>query len=230
MAQQADQSPLAAHAATPAELRERIAAERAGTPFLVLRDGAARQRLLVLEPATKRVTIGRGTGNDMALEWDTEVSRLHAELECLGGEWTVSDDGLSRNGSFLNGQRISGRHRLRDGDVLRVGRTRIAYRLPESADSRPTVAAGSRPELPQLSATQRAVLAALCRPYKDSELATPATNQQIADELFLSVDAVKAHLRTLFGYFGVQHLPQNQKRSYLAMRALQDGVVSRRDL
>ena len=168
--------------------------------------------------------------NDVALEWDTEVSRLHAELECLGGEWTVADDGLSRNGSFLNGQRISGRQRLRDGDVLRVGRTQIAYRVPESAESSPTVAAGSRPELPELSATQRAVLAALCRPYKDTELATPATNQQIAEELYLSIDAVKAHLRTLFGYFGVQHLPQNQKRSYLAMRALQDGVVSRRDL
>ena len=54
--------------------------------------------------------------------------------------------------------------------------------------------------------------------------------QQIASELYLSVDAVKAHLRTLFGYFGVEHLPQNQKRSYLAMRALQDGVVARRDL
>jgi DNA-binding NarL/FixJ family response regulator len=74
------------------------------------------------------------------------------------------------------------------------------------------------------------VLVALCRPYKDTELATPATNQQIADELYLSVDAVKAHLRTLFGYFSVEHLPQNQKRSYLAMRALQDGVVARRDL
>jgi DNA-binding NarL/FixJ family response regulator len=114
--------------------------------------------------------------------------------------------------------------------VLRVGRTSIAFRVPESPDSRPTVAAGSRAELPALSATQRAVLAALCRPYKETELATPATNQQIADELYLSVDAVKAHLRTLFGYFGVQDLPQNQKRSYLAMRALQDGVVSRRDL
>lgn len=230
VAQQADQSPLAAHAATPAELRERIEAERAGSPFLVLRDGAGSQRLLVLVAETTRVTIGRGTGNDVALGWDTEVSRLHAELECLGGEWTVSDDGLSRNGTFLNGQRISGRQRLRDGDVLRVGRTHIAYRVPESADSSPTVAAGSRPELPELSSTQRAVLAALCRPYKDTELATPATNQQIADELFLSIDAVKAHLRTLFGYFGVQQLPQNQKRSYLAMRALQDGVVSRRDL
>jgi pSer/pThr/pTyr-binding forkhead associated (FHA) protein len=227
---QADQSPLAAHAATPAELRERIEAERAGTPFLVLRDGGGAQRLFVLDPVKERVTVGRSAGNDVALPWDTEVSRLHAELERLGDEWTAADDGLSRNGSFVNGQRISGRHRLRDGDVLRVGRTQIAFRVPESPDSRPTVVAGSRAELPALSATQRAVLAALCRPYKDTELATPATNQQIADELFLSVDAVKAHLRTLFGYFGVQHLPQNQKRSYLAMRALQDGVVSRRDL
>ncbi|HEX4365086.1 MAG TPA: FHA domain-containing protein [Solirubrobacteraceae bacterium] len=229
-ARHGDQSPLAAHAATPAELRERIEAEREGTPFLVLRDGDGSQRLFVLDLDKRRVAIGRSAGNDVALEWDTEVSRLHAELECLGGEWTVADDGLSRNGSFLNGQRVSGRQRLRDGDVLRVGRTQIAFRVPESADSSPTVAAGSRPVLPELSSTQRAVLAALCRPYKETELATPATNQQIADELFLSVDAVKAHLRTLFGYFGVQHLPQNQKRSYLAMRALQDGVVSRRDL
>src|SRR3954452_15021605 len=111
MARQADQSPLAAHAATPAELRERIEAEREGSPFLVLRDGSGSQRLLVLEPDTRRVTIGRSAGNDVALEWDTEVSRLHAELENLGDEWTVADDGLSRNGSFLNGQRISGRQR-----------------------------------------------------------------------------------------------------------------------
>ena len=226
----ADPSPLAAHAATPSELRERIEAEREGTPFLVLRDGDATQRLFVLEPGLKRVSIGRSAGNDVALGWDTEVSRLHAELERLGDEWTASDDGLSRNGSFVNGQRISGRHRLRDGDVLRVGRTQIAYRVPEPSDSNPTAVAGTRPDLPTLSSTQRAVLAALCRPYKDTEVATPATNRQIAEELYLSIDAVKAHLRTLFGYFGVDHLPQNQKRSYLAMRALQDGVVARRDL
>ncbi len=225
-----DPSPLAPHVATASELRERIEAEREGAPFLVLRDGADAQRLFVLDRGGARVTIGRSAGNDVALAWDTEVSRLHAELERLGDEWTVADDGLSRNGSFVNGQRISGRHRLRDGDVLRVGRTSIAFRVPEAPDSQPTVAAGSRVELPKLTATQRAVLTALCRPYRDSELATPATNQHIADELYLSVDAVKAHLRTLFSFFGVQHLPQNQKRSYLAMRALQDGVVSRRDL
>jgi len=229
---QADPSPLSPHAATPAELRERIETERAGEPFLLLRDGENAQQIVVLEPATKRVAIGRGAGNDIALPWDTEVSRLHVELERLGDEWTASDDGLSRNGSYLNGQRISGRQRLRDGDVLRVGRTQIAYRVPDASESRSreTVVAGNRSALPQLSAQQRAVLLALCRPYKDSELATPATNRQIADELFLSVDAVKAQLRTLFRYFGVDHLAQNQKRSWLAMRALQDGVVARRDL
>jgi DNA-binding NarL/FixJ family response regulator len=68
------------------------------------------------------------------------------------------------------------------------------------------------------------------RPYGSSDLATPATNSEIAGELYLSVDAVKAHLRTLFALFGLEHLPQNQKRSVLALRALQDGVVSRREL
>jgi pSer/pThr/pTyr-binding forkhead associated (FHA) protein len=101
--QQADQSPLAAHAATPAELRERIEAERAGTPFLVLRDGGGAQRLFVLDAARERVTVGRSAGNDVALPWDGEVSRVHAELERLGDEWTAADDGLSRNGSFVNG-------------------------------------------------------------------------------------------------------------------------------
>jgi pSer/pThr/pTyr-binding forkhead associated (FHA) protein len=224
------ESPLAAHAATPAELRERIEAERRGEPFVVFRDGAGHQHLVVLDAARGRATIGRSAGNDVALGWDTEVSRLHAELERLGDEWTLSDDGLSRNGSYLNGRRVQGRQRLRDGDVLQVGRTSIAYRVPETADSRPTVAAGRGSAPPPLTPTQRQVLVALCRPYATSELATPATNQQIADELFLSVDAVKAHLRTLFGLFGVEHLAQNQKRSVLAVRALQSGVVSRREL
>ena len=54
-----------------------------------------------------------------------------------------------------------------------------------------------------LSEAQRRVLVALCRPFKESSgYATPATNQQIAAELFLTVDAVKTHLRALFAKFG----------------------------
>ena len=93
---------------------------------------------------------------------------------------------------------------------------------------RPPAAVPPTPELP--TPAQRKVLDALCRAYAESEFATPATNQAIAEELFLSVDAVKAHLRALFTAFGIEDLPQNQKRSTLAMRALRTGVVSRRDL
>jgi len=222
-------SPLQAHSATPAELRERIEAERRGRPFLVFRDGDGSQRLLDLT-ALERVSIGRGSGNELSLPWDTEVSRLHAELECIAGEWTVSDDGLSRNGTFVNGQRVSGRHRLRDGDVIRVGQTSIAYKRPAAEDSQPTQIAGERLTLGDLPPTQRQVLVALARPYKHDEFAVPATNQDIAGELHLSVDAVKSHLRSLFQRFGIEHLPQNQKRSRLVAEALQSGVLSTRDL
>jgi pSer/pThr/pTyr-binding forkhead associated (FHA) protein len=223
-------SPLKAHSASPAELRDRIEAERRGRPFLVFRDDDGEQQIVDLDAQGERLSVGRGATNELSLAWDTEVSRLHAELECIGGEWTVSDDGLSRNGTFVNDQRISGRHRLRDGDLIRVGQTSIAYKRPASEDSQPTQIAGERLTLTDLPPTQRQVLVALARPYKHNEFAIPATNQDIAGELHLSVDAVKSHLRSLFQRFGIEHLPQNQKRSRLVAEALQSGVLATRDL
>jgi DNA-binding CsgD family transcriptional regulator len=213
-------SPLKAHSASPAELRERIEAERRGRPFLVYRADGQEQRILDLEGQGERISLGRGLTNELSLPWDTEVSRLHAELECIAGEWTVSDDGLSRNGTYVNGQRVSGRHRLRDGDVIRVGQTSIAYKRPATEDSQPTQIAGERLTLGDLPPTQR----------QHDEFAVPATNQDIAGELHLSVDAVKSHLRSLFQRFGIEQLPQNQKRSRLVAEALQSGVLSTRDL
>ena len=223
-------SPLKAHTASPAELRERIEAERRGRPFLVYRGEDHEQRILDLDGHGERLSVGRGLTNGLSLPHDTEVSRLHAELECIAGEWTVSDDGLSRNGTYVNGQRVSGRHRLRDGDVIRVGQTSIAYKRPAAEDSQPTQIAGERLTLGDLPPTQRQVLVALARPYKHDEFAVPATNQEIAGQLHLSVDAVKSHLRSLFQRFGIEHLPQNQKRSRLVAEALQSGVLTTRDL
>src|SRR3954466_6631057 len=223
-------SPLKAHSASPAELRDSIEAESSGGPFLVFRGDDREQQILDLDAHGERISVGRGLTNELSLPWDTEVSRLHAELECLAGEWTVSDDGLSRNGTYVNNQRISGRYRLRDGDLIRVGQTSIAYRPPAAEDSQPTQIAGERLTLGDLPPTQRQVLVALARPYKHNEFAVPATNQDIASELHLSVDAVKSHLRSLFQRFGIEHLPQNQKRSRLVAEALQSGVLATRDL
>src|SRR5712671_2473818 len=67
-----------------------------------------------------------------------------------------------------------------------------------------------------LTDTQHRILEALCRPASGgSRFSTPATNQEIAAEVFLSVDAVKAHLRTLYRKFGIEDLPHNQKRARL---------------
>ena len=68
------------------------------------------------------MSIGRAPETALTLAWDPDVSRLHAELEISGGQWMLIDDGLSRNGSFVNGERLTGRRRLRDGDALRFRR------------------------------------------------------------------------------------------------------------
>jgi DNA-binding NarL/FixJ family response regulator len=73
------------------------------------------------------------------------------------------------------------------------------------------------------------VLVALCRPLKDSAYASPATNKEIADEVHLSVDAVKAHLRVVFERLGLEDVPQNQKRARLAALALVNGMVRQHD-
>lgn len=224
-------SPLEAHVATPAELRDRIAAERRGAPFLVFRTSSDQQVLVDLGRAGDRLTIGRRATNDVALDWDSRVSRVHAALERVGEDWAVLDDGLSHNGTWVNGERVTSRRRLCDGDTLSVGRTLIVFRSPPgSSRSRSTVSAAGPHIGELLTPAQRRVLIALCRPFKDSSYSTPAANQRIADELVISVDTVKGTLRALFEAFGVAELPQNEKRAALAMQALRTGVVTRREL
>jgi pSer/pThr/pTyr-binding forkhead associated (FHA) protein len=225
-------SPLNPHPVSPAELQQRIHAERDGMPFLLLRDATGTQRIVRLAAASERLTIGRGEGVDLALDWDDRVSRAHAELERVGDSWALVDDGLSRNGSFVNGKRLRGRRRLEDADELRFGGTRIVYRSPSRGRAATTTRVSHGvAALVTVSDAQRRVLVALCRPFADGDpWARPATNKQIAAELFLTVQAVKTHLRALFGRFGLEDLGQNEKRLRLAELALQAGLVTAADL
>jgi pSer/pThr/pTyr-binding forkhead associated (FHA) protein len=199
-------------------------------PVLVYRDDTGAQRFFPLV-GTATLTIGRGSGCDIRLAWDERVSRVHAALDRVGSDWTLVDDGLSRNGTFLNGDRLNGRRRLRDGDTFVLGSTSFRFSDTTRATSQLTTVGEQLVTSASLSPTQRQIVMALCRPYKhDDPYATPASNQQIADELFLSVDAVKTHLRLLFQKFQIEDLPQNQKRVKLVERVLGLGLVSRRDL
>ena len=155
------------------------------------------------------------------------MSRAHALLEQVGDQWTLVDDGLSSNGSFVNGRRVTGRQRLRQGDRLCFGSTQLLFRDPAGTESEAT-----RRDLAStriLTTTQHKVLVALCRPLNDGSSALPATNRQIAEEVFMSVDAVKAQLRVLFERFGLAQLPQNEKRARLAQAAFAAAAVTPRD-
>jgi pSer/pThr/pTyr-binding forkhead associated (FHA) protein len=119
---------------TPADLKAVIEAERTGVPFVHWRTGEGMQQLVLLHTDQQRLTVGRRGDADLALPWDPEVSRAHALLERVGGSWTVVDDGLSRNGTFVNGGRIHGRHPLHDRDRLCFGRTPVVFREPPDPD------------------------------------------------------------------------------------------------
>jgi hypothetical protein len=69
------------------------------------------------------LTIGREVGRDVQVDFDPTVSRRHARLERQGDRWVLIDEG-SRNGTFVNGQRVQQRV-IQVGDVLRLGNTEM---------------------------------------------------------------------------------------------------------
>jgi predicted component of type VI protein secretion system len=105
-------------------------ARRLGCPYLVYADGAGRQRVMSLLDDWDGITIGRGMGVDLVIAWDEGVSRLHCQLERLADSWVVVDDGLSSNGTYVNGELVERRRPLVDGDELRFGKTTAIFQAP----------------------------------------------------------------------------------------------------
>ena len=198
-------------------------------PFLQYDDGDGAQRTLVL--TGERVSVGRAEGSDLRLDWDPQASRLHAILERFGGSWTILDEGLSRNGTLVNGTRVRGRRRLADQDLIRVGSTSVLFRDPAErvAETRPASGAAA---VAGLTVAQKRVLVALCRPLlAEADVAgPPPANADMAAALSVSVEAIRSQMKSLFRVFEVPDLPQNRKRAELARRALAAGAVTPRDL
>lgn len=218
-----------AEARSASDLRALDEAERSGRPFLIFRDGNDRQQLFFFAPGSTSAAVGRSPSSDLVLDWDDLVSRLHARFEGGDNGWVLVDDGLSSNGTFVNEERVSGSRPLNDGDVLRFGSTTVTFRSPVRGQL-PAPDAKDKPAPVRLSTTQRRVLAALCRPYNRSGMARPATDEQIAADLVMSVGEVRAHLRVLSAKLGVDALPEGATRARLVQRAFSAGLISERDL
>jgi len=65
------------------------------------------------------LTIGRDASNQIPIN-DAEISRKHSQLVLQGGKYVLTDLG-STNGTFVNGQRVTGQHVLQPGEVISLG-------------------------------------------------------------------------------------------------------------
>ena len=73
------------------------------------------------------IVLGRSSEADIHIE-DTGVSRRHLEIRTANGVTSAVDLG-STNGSYVNGQKVSGSTELTDGSTITMGRTKIIFRL-----------------------------------------------------------------------------------------------------
>lgn len=169
-----------------------------------------------------RLTIGRHASSDLPLPDDAEVSRVHAVLEQVGPTWVVRDLG-SRNGTRVNGERISGDRVLRTGDEVLVGSSRMVFRSAEDTAYAATV--GAEPP-PVLTPRERDVLLELFRPSATpGPFNEPAGTREIAAALVVSEAAVKQHLARLYDKFGI-HAGLDRRRVRLANEAVRRGAVN----
>jgi pSer/pThr/pTyr-binding forkhead associated (FHA) protein len=84
------------------------------------------------------LTIGREASNAIAIN-DAEVSRKHAQLVFQGGKYIITDLG-STNGTFVNGQRLTGQHVLQPGEIISLGeQISLLYEVVAQVDPNATM-------------------------------------------------------------------------------------------
>jgi DNA-binding CsgD family transcriptional regulator len=171
---------------------------------------------------SERITIGQASSNDVPIPFDRTVSRVHAVLERVASRWCVRDL-ASRNGTFVNGERIWTERPLRNGDEIRVGSVRLVTRI-EATDTDANETFGAE-VAPSLTRREREVLVALCRPmFAGDVFREPASVRQIAATLVVTEAAVKQHLSRLYDKFGIYE--REGRRARLANEAIRLGAVN----
>jgi len=190
------------------------------------RFGPVGHDLVLLDEARGRLAVGKSAENDLVIDGDLAVSRVHAHLEHVGPAWCITDLG-STNGTWVNGERIFAPRTLADRDEILLGRTRLVVRDVARGD---VTTEPLRPPPSRTPGEQR-VLAELCRPVLSGQAFTPPSSvRAIAESLFVTESAVKQHLDRLYDKFGIYAEAGESRRVRLANEAIQSGAVTMRDL
>ena len=186
------------------------------SPYIRVEEGGGITPLLA-----EVTTVGRGQFVDVQLA-DPSVSVLHAELIRRGPYVYVTDLGLSRNGTRVNG-RLVARRLLADGDVVTFGSARCRVggvaceELSADADLR-------RQATPELTRRELDVVTSLCRPaLSDEAFVAPAAAREIAVDLVVTEAAVKQHLLRLYQKLRIAEGPNRRVR--LANEVIALGLV-----
>jgi pSer/pThr/pTyr-binding forkhead associated (FHA) protein len=111
------------------QVRVRHTAEQKATLRILLPTGDVFDR----EITQTETQMGKGPRNDIVIA-DPAVSAAHAVIRIEDGEYVVSDIG-SRNGTFVNGERISATHALKHGDVIGMGLSKLTFRLGNHSET-----------------------------------------------------------------------------------------------
>ncbi len=165
-------------------------------------------------------TVGRGRFVDVRLDHPS-VSRLHAEIVRRGPYVYVSDLGLSRNGTRVNG-RVVAQRLLENGDVLTFGSQRC--RVGGLPAEEPLNEVQLRSAGPELTRREADVVAALCKPALSADaFVAPATARDIAADLVVTEAAVKQHLLRLYHKLRIAEGPNRRVR--LANEVVARGLV-----
>jgi pSer/pThr/pTyr-binding forkhead associated (FHA) protein len=168
------------------------------------------------------MVFGRGEHCDVTLE-DEAVSTDHLEISSHGAA-VMATDLDSRNGTVLNGEALDRPRRLRDGDVLQVGRFRLELSLPPQRRSESTVAAPRKTV--ELTTDEREIAAALVAPYREPGVLAgrPATRAEIAETLHISERTVQRRIDALARKLGVQPDAKRERPRLVAECVLDLGL------
>ena len=86
--------------------------------YLVVRSAGRWSDVFRLSPPGE-VVLGRASSNQIVIRTE-QASRQHSRIRWVSPSWTIEDLG-SRNGTYVNGQKLTGPQELTDGDVIEIG-------------------------------------------------------------------------------------------------------------